>query len=116
LTKSGETGPVSLNDGNKADALIGVMTWSRTQIGPIGSGSPSLQMTVDVPLHNCLPSREPRANGLGPLHFSEDRTSSKQPRAVMVVRAGGFVAEAETPLRENEAPNVRFNDQRQRAC
>jgi hypothetical protein len=116
LNRSGETGLVSLDDGNKADVLIGAMTWSRTQIGPIGSWSRSLQTTIDVPLHNCLPSREPRANGLGPPHFSEDRTSSKQPRAVIVVRADAFVAEAETPLHENEAPDVGFNDQRQPAC
>jgi hypothetical protein len=116
LNRSGdlETGPLSLDDGNKADALIGVMNWSRMQIGPIGSRS--LQTTVDVPLHNCLPSREPCANGLGSPHFSEDFTSSKRPRAVIVVRADAFVAEVETPLHENEAPNVGFNDQRQRAC
>jgi hypothetical protein len=106
---------ISLGGGNKADALIGAMTWSRTQIRPIGSWSRSLQTTIDVPLHNCLPSRGPRANGLGPPYFSEDRTRRKQPRAVMVVRADAFLAEAETPLHENEAPDVEFNDQRQRA-
>jgi hypothetical protein len=149
LSGSGDlqTGPLSLDDGNKADALIGVMNWSRMQIGPIGSWSRSLQTTVDVPLHNCLPSREPRAqstgarkaeaafriaaatplgrrrdipfgsqdgtrirlplvphrvrlrgpdihgaSGLGPPHFLENRTSSKQPRAVIFGFADGFVA------------------------
>jgi hypothetical protein len=138
-----ETGLLSLDDGNKADALIGMINRSRMQIGPI-SGSWSLQATVDMPPHNCLPWREPRAqsstgarkaetalriaaatpvgrqcdipfgsqdgarirlplvphrerlgsrdihgaSGLRPPLFSEDRTSSKQPRSVIVVPAG----------------------------
>jgi hypothetical protein len=44
-----ETGPLNLDDCNKADALIDVINRSRMHIGPIGCWSWSLQATVDVP-------------------------------------------------------------------
>jgi hypothetical protein len=58
-----ETGPLSLDDRNKADALIGVINRFKMHVGPIGSWSH--QAMVDLPRHNCLPSREPRAQSTG---------------------------------------------------